>query len=488
MALFPFKALATYMTQGEFASSTPGTQDGARTHACLARRNGLFVASFVLVILSIINWQPCHGQSLIDPSMSCSHVDCAKECDGCLGFDSGRRCDACSQSSSWQDHSPPTSGSSTALGSLAWKKGPWQIVPYGFLTGEAIASDSSLTPQPFILFVNNDVGTDEKRFTVHGQTTALGFNLKGPKIGSLQAGGNILFNFLGDRPVLNQSTPFLLRAYGDLKNEQWRFGFGVAPDIFGPLTPNTVNFGGHIQAGNIAAFRGQLRVERFFQVTEKTHWTAMGAISQQVVNDFVANPTNIGTDNGWPNLEGRLLLALGQSDGGVAPFQLGASGVIGETRAIGLTDRNVSSTWGISIDGQLDFGRWGARSEVFTGEAIGTYNAAIGQSLNPEDGEAIATVGGFGEVWCKPTDHLTWHVGFGTDDPNNQDLGQFLGSTGTPIAGQKSRNTVYWTNLMWDVTDSFQLAFEVSRRETDYIAPSVSNEAMIYHFRTRLKF
>ena len=103
------------------------------------------------------------------------------------------------------------------------------------MTGEAIASDSSLTPRPFILFVNNDIGTDEKQFTVHGQTTALGFNFKGPKIGSLQAGGDILFNFLGDRPVLNQSTPFLLRAYGDLKNEQWRFGFGVAPDISGAL-------------------------------------------------------------------------------------------------------------------------------------------------------------------------------------------------------------------------------------------------------------
>ena len=41
---------------------------------------------------------------------------------------------------------------------------------------------------------------------------------------------------------------------------------------------------------------------------------------------------------------------------------------------------------------------------------------------------------------------------------------------------------------MWDVTDAFQLAFEVSRRETDYIAPSVSNEAMVFHFRSRLLF
>ena len=158
-------------------------------------------------------------------------------------------------------------------------------------------------------------------------------------------------------------------------------------------------------------------------------------------------------------------------------------------RAIGLTDRNVSSTWGVSVDGELDLGRWGAR--VRRSARRSNRHVQRGdwtKPQHPEDGEAIATVGGFGEVWCKPTDKLTWHVGFGTDDPSNQDLGQFLDSTGTPIAGQKSRNTVYWTNLMWDVTDAFQLAFEVSRRETDYIAPSVSNEAMVFHFRSRLLF
>ena len=260
------------------------------------------------------------------------------------------------------------------LGSLAWKKGPWQITPYGLLTGEFIASDASTTSRPYILFVNDQIGTDEKQFTVHGQTTALGFDVKGPKVGSLQAGGQILFNFLGTTPNLNQSTPFLLLAFGDLKNENWRFGFGVAPDIFGARTPTTVNFGGHLQAGNIAAFRGQFRVERYIQASKNVRWTTMSAISQQVVSDFSTNPLAIGTDNGWPNIEGRVLLSLGHSRSGEAPVQIGVAGVIGETRAIGLTDRNVSDTWGLSVDGQLDFGRfvlaarpsWAKRSEHTT--------------------------------------------------------------------------------------------------------------------------
>ena len=447
-----------------------------------------FVARSMLIVISMIPWQACQGQSPVGRSDGCSEVDFETPCDDWRTLDPGLVCDPHGPIQCSQDQLCPSMESSAAFDSLAWKKGPWQITPYGFLTGEVIAASTSVTARPFILFVNNDIGTDEKEFTVHGQTTAVGVNITGPKVGTLQSGGNVLFNFLGDRPVLNQSTPFLLRAYGQLANEDWRFGFGVAPDIFGPRTPTTVNFGGNLQAGNIAAFRGQLRAERFIQVADDVRWTTMGAISQQVVTDFTRDPGAIGTDNGWPNVEGRLLLGFGEFKAGESPFEIGVAGVIGETRAIGLTDRNVSSTWGVSIDGLIDVGRWGASFEAFTGEAIGTYNAAIGQSLNPEDGEAIATVGGFAEVWCKPVDCLAWHIGYGTDDPHNQDLGQILDNSGTPIAGQKSRNTVYWTNLMWNVTDFFQLDFEVSRRETDYIAPSVSNEAMIYHFRTRLTF
>ncbi len=37
-------------------------------------------------------------------------------------------------------------------------------------------------------------------------------------------------------------------------------------------------------------------------------------------------------------------------------------------------------------------------------------------------------------------------------------------------------------------SESFDIALEVSHRETYYIAPSESNSAMVYHFRSCLKF
>ena len=80
------------------------------------------------------------------------------------------------------------------------------------------------------------------------------------------------------------------------------------------------------------------------------------------------------------------------------------------------------------------------------------------------------------------------HVGYGVDNPDDDDLGRVVDPIPGPISGQRSRNSVGWTNIFWNVTESFELGFEVSYRETDYVAPSLSNHAMVYHFRSRLIF
>ena len=371
---------------------------------------------------------------------------------------------------------------------LSWNKGQWRIIPFGFLTGEAIGVSSNTVSRPMILYLASDSAGDNEQFTVHGQTTALGFNFGGPRVGSFQLGGMILFNFLGDRPALNQATPFFLRGYGELRNEDWRFTFGQQGDLFNPLDPVTVNFGGHKQAGNGGSFRGSFRAERFIRPSDHVQWTLQSAISQQVVTDFTIDPRIVGTDNGWPNIEGRVGLGLGPATGGSRPVELGVSGIVGETRAFGLLGEGIYTTWGISTDAQFGAERWGVRGEFFVGQALGTYNLGIGQSLDPTGFRPIRSVGGWADAWYKLTCALTLHVGYGIDDPRNSDVGQFLDDNLNPVAGQRSLNQVVWTNLIWEVSEYFDMGFEVSHRKSDYIAPSISNDAMVYHFRSRLKF
>jgi len=156
----------------------------------------------------------------------------------------------------------------TTYNNLACTKGAWQVTPFGFLSGEAIGATSATVSRPLILYVAEDLGGSNQIFTVTGQTTALGLNFSGPRVGKFQSGGMILFNFLGTLPALNQATPFFLRGYGELKNENWRFTFGQQGDLFNPLDPVTVNFGGHKQAGNGGAFRGSIRAERYLRPSD----------------------------------------------------------------------------------------------------------------------------------------------------------------------------------------------------------------------------
>lgn len=381
------------------------------------------------------------------------------------------------------------SGSGTG-GAAGITAGAFTIVPFGFLTGEMISVETVTTARPMILYLGSPiVGADQEQLTVHGQTTALGFKFSGPPVGDAKLGGMILFNFLGDRPVLNQATPFFLRGYGELAGEDWHFRFGQQGDLFNPLDPTTVNFGGNKQAGNGGAFRGSLKAARYFQVDDDVRWSFEAAVSQQAVNDFIVDPRIVGTDNGLPNLEGRIALGLGPAVGARRALEVGVSGVVGETRSIGLV-QVVSDTWGVSADASWSCDVFGFNGEFLMGEAIGTYNAGIGQSLNPMTLDAIATRAAWGEFWLKLTDRLTFHSGYGVDNPRDEDLGQFLGPAPgfVPIAGQRSRNEVCWANLICAVSSNLDVGFEVSYRETEYLAPSVSNEGMIYHLRTRIRF
>ena len=174
--------------------------------------------------------------------------------------------------------------------------------------------------------------------------------------------------------------------------------------------------------------------------------------------------------------------------------------MIGETQAVAdeLLDQgiiipaidDVSTTWGVCMDAQLQGKVFGARGEVWTGQAAGTYFMATLQSLNPNaqgDGipNPIRSVGGWGEVYVKPCDRWTFYVGFGIDDPNNKDVG-FVTTTNT--VGQIRLNQVAWATVKWDVTDFFELAFEVSHRETHFINPDNASDAMLYHFSSSLKY
>lgn len=227
-------------------------------------------------------------------------------------------------------------------------------------------------------------------------------------------------------------------------------------------------------SGNTGSFRGQFRVEHFFQPDDDVLLTTQFALSEPVAT-IVTNNARIVEDNGWPNVEGRLAAGLGAVEefaGGRKQrrAELGVSGMVGQLRTskslLAPTDpqspnRVTIETWGLGLDVKLAVtDRFGVAGELFIGQGLGEYNGGVLQSFNTDTIQAIRTRGGWGEVYYYFTDQFHLHTGYGIDAPLRQDL----------ASTQFAKNQTYLANFVYDASKVLQLSFEVDYRKTDYIA------------------
>jgi hypothetical protein len=325
---------------------------------------------------------------------------------------------------------------------------------------------------PFYLFPGSLVGFDQDTVSIHARQSTVGAAFTGPQFGGFQSGGQIITTFFNDSVIEDNYGLLPLQAFGELKNDRWRFAAGLLFDVFAPGAPTVLPFsilGASGNAGN--SFRGQLRLERYIVLGSDVQWTLQGALSDPITSTI--DPTfRLLEDNGWPNLEGRLALGLGNQTGtlGLRPVEIGISGVVGEIRNTDIAPvrRVEADVRGGAIDFRVALSpAFGILGEVFTGKTLGTYNAGVLQNINPVTLEGIRTSGGFIETYVYLSPRLHTHIGYGVDNPKDEDL--------SPLAAnfQISRNETYFTNLLWDVNQTFRVGVELSYRETDYVAPQV---------------
>ena len=158
--------------------------------------------------------------------------------------------------------------------------------------------------------------------------------------------------------------------------------------------------------------------------------------------------------------------------------EVGLSGVVGQLRRTTLGPPAVADVWAYGLDALVQLTDWcGFKGEFFDGQTIGTYNAAIVQNFNANR-QGIRATGGWGEFYVYWNPCLHSHFGYSVDDRQDSDL----------TAGLPSRNEWVFGNIIWDVTKSIEVGFEVSHWETDYRAPLRDNDTMVFHSRVRIKF
>jgi hypothetical protein len=337
---------------------------------------------------------------------------------------------------------------------------------------------------PFFLTPAPPPGFRQQTFDATARPTTLFALISGPDICGFQSSAFVAACFFSSSLVQDLYGFLPFQAYAQLKDDNWRFAAGLQFDIFNPLNPNVLPFSYLGASGNAGAgFPAQLRVERYFHPDDDSQITITGGISDPLPTT-VSNTLNISEDNGWPNVEGRVALALGPLTGeGPAarrPFEIGVSGVVGQIRTTTVAiNQVVADIWGVGSDIRWAVNkRFGIQGEFYTGQTLGSYTAGILQNVNSATFTGVHTTGGWVEVYyyiCPEKLHT--HVGYGIDDPLDRDL----------ASGQPIRNDTYFTNLIWDVSKHLRLGWELTYRKTAYTVFH-NNEGFGAQAQVQLKF
>jgi hypothetical protein len=362
----------------------------------------------------------------------------------------------------------------------------FKLALFGAISGEMILADARPLLPSAVSLVSPDFGRDSQIAELSARSSYLGAAAVGPSVGDFQSGGLVLAYFYSSSILDDNYGFFIARAYGELKNECSRLSVGVDGDVINPLSPEMIDWAAGGGAGNLGFLRAQFRMERYFYPSDESQVTAQFALSEPIPTNYENFSVKEGLteSNGWPNLEGRLAIGFGPlTRRGVATFrptELGVSGLVGQLRRTGDLNipNSVADVWAVGTDARVAITeRLGVKGEFYHGQTVGTYLGGIIQNFNA-DRQGIHSTGAWAEINYYWTPELHSHFGYGIDDPLDSDL----------TAGLAKRNQFYFGNILWDVTKSIDVGFEVSRWETAYMSPLHDNQAMVYDTRVRVKF
>lgn len=359
---------------------------------------------------------------------------------------------------------------------LAWSKGDFKIVPYGYLWGSMIYDTSRVFPGPYALWAYSPDTHGEDAFIIDVRRTRLGIDIDGPRIpyfNCADSGGKVEIDFHGSFVTENKASLLLRHAYWEVKDYDSRLLMGQTWDIISPLYPSVLNYSVGWDGGNIGYRRAQLRYERYLKFSDVNMLTAQISLNQDVISDFASTAGVVREPTDWPVLQGRLAWTLGYRGKNCHPVELGVSAHIGEqgfdfTSAVP-ADQNPNNlppqddvrieTWSFNVDFKLPItDRLDVKGEYFTGRNLGTFLGGIGQGVCPCVRRGIRSRGGWFDVGYKWTPRLHSHFGYGLDDPIDTDM--FFG---------RSYNQFFFGNVTYDLTKQFNVGVEVSSWKTLYI-------------------
>lgn len=323
------------------------------------------------------------------------------------------------------------------------------VKPYGYIKLDALYETGRSSHGNFAIWAA-DPADNEGMFYVTAKETRLGFAIKGISFGKFKATGKIEVDFHSSNSE-NKAYNYMRHAFLKISDGSLTIIAGQTWDIINPLNAATLNYPVIWGAGNTGYRRPQLSIRKDFK-TGKNMFTLQAGIFRTIAADYDNDGSEDGAAAGFPMIQGRIAGKFGFGNG---YLQLGVSGHYGKSK--GDVEYTTSST---NADLLLVISpKFKIVAEFFSGTNMGAFLGGIAHTVNIAKMEEIEAKGFFVNAVAMPTSKIRLSLGYGMDDPNDDNLN----------FSNRSKNTTFFGNVLFFLSKSVRVGFEVANWTTDYL-------------------
>ena len=371
----------------------------------------------------------------------------------------------------------------------AYGSSPSGIDFYGFFKIDAVWQDSSAVGDIYVLWVLPEkMGDGDNKFTINFRHSRFGFDFVKP-YKNFKVFGKMEMDFYteshGEAALPwnpNHSPVRARRVFAGIEYGTWQLLAGLDWLTISQLYPHLSNFPSGTFMGNPGYRMPQIRLTKWFD-------TELGRLKFQLAaeksyafpkDDEIIWDEDPANDAGFPGIEGRIAL---ESKLFGKPFLLALWGHYSKEEYDIATGEEDAESYSVGLEAKIPLPI--ATKAFILGEAWygrnfdGYYSCGVNQGtrFRLKDGRYVTGLkgiknsdvvsvdeidawGGYVELEVFWTPKLVTHLGWGIDNPDNDDL--------EGVAGARLQQQMYYANFLYRLTKEFGFGVEYMYIETDY--------------------
>ena len=355
-----------------------------------------------------------------------------------------------------------------------------QFTPYGYIKFDS-TYDTARTAYGDIAFWTMPETADgggERELNFSARETRFGLNIVAPENRGIKTTGRLEVDFYEEVPTPNKYALRMRLAYVDLAwANGWSLRFGQDWDTYNSFHPDTVDASALAYQGHLYSRHPQARLTKDAKIGENSSLTLKLALQ------YGRNGGNIDGDGqpdenaaSSPNYHGSLILKSRLLTERQSVFTI--SGMYGREKLSGTANPGTYDSWLIHGGVQLPLSqRFTLQGIVWKGANLDNYLAGIGQGINAVTGTEVSTHGGWGQLVYNLTKNTRTSVGYGIEDPKDEDLS----------GNARTCNERIFANFFYNATDKVTFGVEYASMRTDYaISKDMQNHRV--NFSAQYKF